>query len=491
MASLCQSKHINPAILLVSLIFVLAGAATWVQAASVPGSFAQLVKDVSPSVVNIRTVKTVKTGPGPRMLPFGGPGGPQDPDDGEGPPDLHDFFRRFFGGPGGPQGDGHPREFKQRSLGSGVIVDAKGYVLTNNHVVAGADEIIVRLKNGEEYQAQIKGRDKKTDLALIKMETDKPMHALPLGSSKDLEVGDWVVAVGNPFGLENTVTAGIVSAKGRIIGAGPYDNFIQTDASINPGNSGGPLINLKGELVGINTAIVAQGKGIGFAIPVDLARQVMGQLREKGRVVRGWLGVGIQEVSKDLAEKLGLDKAEGVAVTKVFDGSPAAKAGLKAGDVITHYDSQAVHDPRELSRIVAGTKVGKAVEVKLVRQGKPQTLKVSVGEMEDQIAEVGGVEPQSKASLGMTVQPLTPELAEKLGLAGKNGLLISDVEPDGPAAEAGLRRGDVILEAGQKPVKSLQDFEGLTRKLGPGDGLLLLIQRRQASMFVVVKLPKK
>ncbi|MFZ5585133.1 MAG: DegQ family serine endoprotease [Thermodesulfobacteriota bacterium] len=452
-----------------------------------PDSFADLVVQVSPAVVNIRTVKTVKRGPLPDF--FQGRGGRENGPDEE-MPDLHEFFRRFFGGPGGPGIPGMPKEFKQRSLGSGVIVDPKGYLLTNNHVIAEADEIVAVLKDGEEVKAEIVGRDKKTDLALLKLEAKKDLPHLPLGNSDEMRVGDWVLAVGNPFGLENTVTAGIISAKGRIIGAGPYDDFIQTDASINPGNSGGPLINLKGEVVAINTAIVAQGQGIGFAIPVNMAREVMNQLRSKGKVVRGWLGVYIQPVTKELAEKFKLESTDGVLVADVVKDGPADKAGIQRGDVIVAYEGKPLKDWHSLPRLVAETLVGKEVKLKLVREGKPRELTAVVGELKDEAPAERG-EEKTKTTLGLTLQKLTPELAKELGLGIKKGLVVTGVAAGSPAEEAGLRRGDVILEAAQKPVTNVNDFASLAGRLKPGEGLLLLIQRQEASQFVVIKAPKK
>ena len=475
-------------------LFVLAVSLVWLAPAPAlaqarPDSFAPLVKQVSPAVVNIRTEKTVE-GPG-GFVPFRGQGPAPDERGGQ-PPDMYEWFRRFFGGPGGPGGPGNgaPRTFKQQAAGSGVLVDAEGYVLTNNHVVAGSDKIMVHLKDGEEYEAKIIGLDKKTDLALIKVKTDKKLPFLPLGDSDKLQVGDWVLAMGNPFGLENTVTAGIVSAKGRVIGAGPYDDFIQTDASINPGNSGGPLINLKGEVVGINTAIVAQGQGIGFAIPVNMARKVMEQLRTKGRVVRGWLGVLIQPISRDLAKKFDLKDTKGALVADVVKGGPADKAGIKRGDVIVEFNGQKIRDFHSLSRMAAEAEVGSKVKLKVVRKGDTSTITVTIGEMKGQ--EMAQEEaPSQKVKLGMELQELNPELAKQLGMAGKKGLVVTAVDPGGPAAEAGLARGDVILEAGQKPVATLKEFEEISGGLKSGEGLLLLVQRKQGTMFVVVKAPKK
>ncbi|MCA1989299.1 MAG: DegQ family serine endoprotease [Desulfarculus sp.] len=465
-----------------------------------PDSFADLVVQVSPAVVNIRAVKTVKRGPMPDIFRLPGrggeQGGDQGGDQGEDLPDLHEFFRRFFGGPGGPGlpgGQGNKGgEFKQRSLGSGVFVDPQGYLLTNNHVISEADEIVVVMKDGQEVKAEIVGRDKKTDLALLKIKAKSELPFLPLGNSDQLRVGDWVLAVGNPFGLENTVTAGIISAKGRIIGAGPYDDFLQTDASINPGNSGGPLINLKGEVVGINTAIVAQGQGIGFAIPVNLARQVMNQLRTTGKVTRGWLGVYIQPVTKELAEKFKLEGTDGVLVADVVKDGPADKAGIQRGDVIVEFEGRPLKDWHSLPRLVAETPVGKEVKLKVVREGRPRPVTAIVGELKDEQPEAAKAEEPAKVQLGLSLQKLTPELAQQLGLPKtRKGLVVTGVQAGGPAEEAGLRRGDVILEAAQKPVDSPEQFARLAGKLKPGEGLLLLIQRQEATQFMVIKAPKE
>ena len=304
-----------------------------------PASFTELVKRVGPEVVNISTTKVIKRGPMPR--PFGN----------EGPwRDFFgdDFFERFFGQ--------MPRERKQRSLGSGVIIDPKkGYILTNNHVIAGADEITVRLDDGKEYSAEVVGRDPKTDLALIRTKTALDIESgAPLGDSDKVEIGEWVMAIGNPFGLERTVTVGILSAKGRVIGAGPYDDFLQTDAAINPGNSGGPLFNMQGEVIGINTAIVASGQGIGFAIPINMAKDLLPQL-EKGKVTRGWLGVSIQEVTEEIAKSFNLKDAKGALVAEVMEDTPAHRGGIERGDIIISFDGKEVETPNELQRIVAGT----------------------------------------------------------------------------------------------------------------------------------------
>ena len=293
---------------------------------------------------------------------------------------------------------------------------------------------------GKEYDAKAVGRDPKTDLALVKIDGAKDLHALPLGNSSDLKVGSWVVAIGSPFGLEQTVTQGIVSGKGRVIGSGPYDDFIQTDASINPGNSGGPLINMKGEVIGINTAINPSGQGIGFAIPIDMAKAIIPQLEQKGSVTRGWLGIGIQPMTPALEKSFGLKDKEGVLVSDVFKGGPAEKAGLERGDVITRFDGKAVTESRDLSRIVAATPVGKMVSVKLMRDGMVIERTVRVGEMEkkEETAQM-----PSRKSLGITVQELTPEIARDLGLKRETGVVVTRVEPGSSADDAGIQTGDV------------------------------------------------
>jgi serine protease Do len=341
----------------------------------------------------------------------------------------------------------------------------------------------VKLANGKEYDAKIVGRDPKTDLALVKIDGANDLHALPLGNSGDLKVGSWVVAIGSPFGLEQTVTQGIVSGKGRVIGSGPYDDFIQTDASINPGNSGGPLINMNGEVIGINTAINPSGQGIGFAIPIDTAKSIIPQLEQKGSVTRGWLGIGIQPMTPALEKSFGLKDGEGALVADVFKGSPAEKAGIERGDVITRFDGKGVAESRDLSRIVASTPVGKMVNVKLMRDGKEIERTVKVGEMEKK--EVAAQMPSHK-SLGITVQELTPEIARDLGLKRETGVVITRVETGSSAADAGIQAGDVIQEVNRKPVKDVQDFIQKIDQAKSQDNVLLLIQRGQNSLFAAV-----
>jgi len=439
-----------------------------------PGSFSQLAKDVSPSVVNVSTVKTVRS-KGRGMVPFGGPFGQNDP--------VKDFFERFFG-------DQLPKQFRQQSLGTGFIIDKEGYILTNNHVVDQTDEIKVKLADEKEYTAKMVGRDPKTDLALIKIDPEKPLPALVLGDSDKLEVGDWVVAIGNPFGLGNTVTAGIVSAKYRKIGASSYDNFIQTDASINPGNSGGPLLNMAGEVVGINTAIFSQSGGsigIGFAIPVNMAKDLIPQLKE-GKVVRGWLGVMIQKITPELKDKLKLKEDKGALVADVTSGGPAEKAGIKRGDVIVAFDGKEIQEMNELPFVVASTGVGKTVEVKAVRKGETKVFKVKVGELKEEAGE--GEAAEAEPALGMTVEDLNADIASELGITDKQGVVITTVERGSVASEAGIRAGDIVLEVDQSKIEDKAQFLKKIRAYKPGDTILFLLKRQNGTIFLTVTLPK-
>ncbi|HVO83837.1 MAG TPA: DegQ family serine endoprotease [Syntrophobacteria bacterium] len=434
-----------------------------------PASFTDLVERVKQGVVNISTTKVVQRRPMPS--PFG----PQSPFR-----DFFgdDFFERFFGQ--------MPREQKQHSLGSGFIIDpAKGFIITNNHVVANADEINVRLDNGKDYEGEVVGRDPKTDLALIR--TKKKMDTTasePLGDSDKAQVGEWVMAIGNPFGLERTVTVGIISAKGRVIGAGPYDDFLQTDAAINPGNSGGPLFNMKGEVIGINTAIVASGQGIGFAIPINLAKEILPQL-EKGKVIRGWLGVSIQDVTPELAKSFNLKDTKGALVADVVKDSPAQKAGIERGDIIVSFDGKAIASAHELSRTVAGTAPNTKAKVEVIRNGKRQAVTVQVGTMPGEAAEETKV---VAAELGLSVQTLTPELAEQFEWPREEkGILITGVEPGSAAEDGGLRRGDLIKEMDHKPVQTLDDYRRQLNKAKQGESILFLVKRGNQTFFVTVK----
>jgi serine protease Do len=433
--------------------------------------FATLADKLSPAVVNVSTTSQGES------LGMGGGQGPF----GQGDP--HEFwepFERFFG----PL----PRKpFKQRSLGSGFIINKDGFILTNNHVVENADEIVVKLANEKEYKAKVIGRDAKTDIAVIKIDDAPDLSVVPLGNSDELRVGEWVMAIGNPFGLEHTVTAGIVSAKARFIGQGSYDNFIQTDAAINPGNSGGPLINLRGEVVGINTAIFSRSGGnigIGFAIPVNVAKDLLPELEEKGKVTRGWLGVLIQKVTPDIADSLGLKEAKGALVADVMKDGPAAEAGFKVGDVIVEFDGHTVKDSTELPMLVARTPIGKTVKLKLIRDKETQTLSVKIGELkeEGEVAAAGKEE-----GFGLTVQPLTPEIAENLGIGSDvKGVVVSAVESGSSAEDAGLRRGDVILEVNREQVKDLPSYRKAL-KASKGKSVLFLVRRGDNTIFLALK----
>ena len=442
----------------------------------IPDSFAELAAKQAHVAVNISTTKIVKSIQ--RFSPFQS----KEFKDFFG----DEFFRHFFG-------QRPEQEMKQRSLGSGVVVSGDGYILTNNHVVADADEILVTLSDKKKYEAQIIGRDPKTDLALIKIKTEKTIPAAELGDSDKLMVGDWVVAIGNPFGLGSTVTAGIVSAKGRVIGAGPYDNFIQTDASINPGNSGGPLFNLDGEVIGINTAIVSQSGGnvgIGFAIPINMAKSVMPQLKERGKVTRGWLGVSIQAVTQEIKEKFGLETEEGALIAEVTKGSPADKGGLKMGDVIITFDGKKVKEMKNLPSIVAETPVGKEVEILVIRMGEEKRLTVKVGELKEETRRAATI-PEIEEDFGLSVQELTPELAESLDLKGEKGVVISGIKNGSPASEAGLQRGDLIQEIERESVESMDDYKRIMKESSSKKQILIVIKHRGHSRYVVLKREKK
>jgi serine protease Do len=453
----------------------------------VPGNFTELAEKVRPGVVNIQTVKTIKGGGRVFRHFFGNPFGGQSPFSGrQNPFDGGNPFEDFFG----PPEDGGPSDnFRQKSLGSGFVIDREGYIVTNNHVVDDAEEVKVKLANGKEFDAKVIGRDSKTDLALIKINGSSDLQPLKMGNSDDAKVGGWVVAIGSPFGLEQTVTAGIVSAKGRIIGSGPYDNFIQTDASINPGNSGGPLINMKGEVIGINTAIIASGQGIGFAIPINTANDVIPQLKNKGQVTRGWLGVSIQDVTPELVKSFGLKEKKGALVADVIKDGPADKAGIERGDVVIEFDGKEIAESKDLPRIVAAVPVGKNVTIKLLKNGKTISKDVKIAQMEEAMSEV--VKAPVRKQIGVTVQNVTPEIGRALGLKNMSGAVITQVEPGSPAADAGLQRGDVIKEVNRKLIKNVDEFLlniEQAKKGNESNSILLLIQRNDNSLYIAVTL---
>ena len=430
--------------------------------------FVSLVKKLRPVVVNVSTTQVrgqAEVAPSPfgEEEPFG------------------DFWRKFFGGPfsQGPQ--------RQQSLGTGFIIDRDGYILTNNHVIDDATKIMVRLADEREFEAKVIGKDPKTDIAVIKINAKGDLATAPLGDSDRLQVGEWVLAMGQPFGLDNTVTAGIVSAKGRHIGAGPYDNFIQTDASINPGNSGGPLINIRGEVIGINTAIFSQSGGnigIGFATPINIAKEILPQLKSKGKVTRGWLGVVIQNVTPDIAESLGLDKTQGGLVADVAKNGPAEHAGIKIGDVIVEFEGREIKQSSDLPALVARISPGKQVRMKVLRDKKEIPVSATIGELKEEEAVASAKE---KTGLGLTVQNITPRIARSLGLERPQGVVITGVEPGSPAEDAGLQRGDVILEVDRKPIQNLSDYRKAVGSGRKEAGALFLVKRGESTMFLALK----
>ena len=460
------------AIRFLTILFVFLASAS-LSAAQLP-DFTELAEKSGQAVVNISTVKVVKNQPDMQQFFRQAPRG-QHPFG-----DFFDQFERFFG----EQGRGTPRE--QRSLGSGFVFSADGYIVTNNHVIEGADSIKVNLqagKNGDHsYDAEVIGTDKETDLALLKIKADKPLPYLAFGDSDALKVGQWVMAIGNPFGLDHTVTAGIVSAKGRTIGAGPYDNFIQTDASINRGNRGGPLINLDGQVIGINTAIVASGQGIGFAIPSGLARQVIEQLKEYKSVKRGWLGVSIQDVDENSAKALGLAEARGALVSSVTEGDPAQKAGIKAGDVIVSVDGMAVDDAGDLTRKIGDLLPGVKITLSIWREGKTVTIPLVLGERSaEKVAQGGRSTPDSQGEdvLGLGVRPVTEAEAKALELERAQGLLVVEVGEGSLAAQNDLNAGDVILEVNGKAVNTVKAFKDVIEGDGKEKGVVMLLIKRQ------------
>ncbi len=431
--------------------------------------FESVAEKVKPAVVNISTVSEVKINHPPV------------------PPEFRDFFRHF-----GIPFPNFPNEFRTRSLGSGFIVKQEGewaYILTNNHVVDKATKIKVKLSDGSVYKAKVVGKDPKTDVALIKIRVGKKkVPVVELGDSDNIRVGEFVIAIGNPYGLNWTVTHGIVSAKGRHgLGLNPIENFIQTDAAINPGNSGGPLCDIRGKVIGINTAIVRNAQGLGFAVPINIAKKVMDDLLRYGKVVRGWLGVYIEDVSTELAKKFGVK--HGVLVTKVMKGSPAEKGGVKSGDVIVEFNGRPVRNVSDLQLKVISTKPGEVVEIKVIRDGKEKVLKVKIGQMPG-MERVAIEDLISK--FGFALQNLTEDLREKLGIPKwvKKGVIVTEVKPGSPADEAGLREGDVIVKAGATPrtlksVKSIDDLLDAVRKAG-SSGVLLKVVRGDGVIYVVL-----
>lgn len=432
-------------------------------AAVVQPNWVALTRALKPAVVNIST-KRVEEG-----TQFQSPFGDKDP--------FQQFFKQFGG-----QG-----RHTVRSMGSGFIINPAGYIVTNNHVVDGANEIQVKIDDGRELSGKVVGRDPRTDLALLKVDATG-LPVIPLGDSSELEVGEQVMAIGNPFGLERTVTTGIVSATGRVIGQGPYDDFIQTDASINPGNSGGPLINSHGQAVGINAAIFSQSGGsvgIGFAIPINQAKSVITQLAASGQVTRGWLGVMIQPLTPELAKGFKVPTGTGALVASVQDDSPAARAGIKAGDVITEYDGHGIARASDLSKLVAATPVGRQVPLAIVREGKPARIDVKIARLADSdrpvVAQNEGKEP-----LGLTVETVTPDVARELGLTDSRGVVVRGVRDSSPAEKAGIRPGDVIAEVDHHPVASAVEMKRVLDKHAKGAPVVVLIHRDGNNLYVAM-----
>ncbi|MCP3876549.1 MAG: DegQ family serine endoprotease [Desulfobacteraceae bacterium] len=434
----------------------------------IPASFADLAKQAKPGVVNIQTVKTIKGGGRVFKHFFGQPfGGKENP------------FEQFLN----PFQNQRPQNRKESSLGSGFIISKDGYIVTNNHVIKDADEIKVILHNDKDYNAKIIGTDPMSDLALIKIDA-KNLKALKFGSSSDMDVGSWVVAVGSPFGLEQTVTAGIISAKGRIIGAGQYDDFIQTDASINPGNSGGPLLNLNGEVIGINTAIIKSGQGIGFAIPSDLATGIVDQLIDQKSVSRGWLGVAIQNVTEQLAKYYHIKETKGVYVAKVYEDNPADKAGIKIGDVILKINNKKIDSSRDLTMTIASTSVGETVKVKLIRNGKEKTIKVKLGKRPDEDSRIAQT-IDGYDMFGFRLKQMDSEMARKLGYPGHvKGLVVIEIEQGSKAANTAVRRGDLLMEINHHKITTHKEYQKYLKAINKGGLIQLLFRRGNTHVFV-------
>ena len=429
-------------------------------------SFADLVEKLKPSVLNISTTSTFSQ----RGLFPKSPFGEENP--------FEEFFKRFFG-------DIPQQEFKQSGLGSGFIISEDGYVVTNNHVIDKAQDIEVVLEDGKKYKADIIGKDAKTDLAVLKINPEKMLQAVVFGNSDKLRIGDWVVAIGNPFGLGYTVTVGIVSAKGRSLGLSSYDDFIQTDASLNPGNSGGPLFNQMGDVIGVNTAIVAGGQGIGFAIPINMAKNVIEQLKDKGKVVRGWLGVLVQPITPAIAESMKLKEPKGALVGDVTPNSPAEKAGIQRGDVIVDFNGNKIEDVSDLTTLAAVTPPGTEVKLKVMKDGSVKDIDVKLGEFPDEVAE--STEKEVKEKLGLTVHEITPSIAARFRLETDKGVVITHVDQGSVAQESGLQPGDVILDVDGQAVNNIDDYKNAIDKMEKGKSALFLIKRGKNTIYVGIR----
>ena len=459
-----------------SFLFIASGCS----AASLP-DFTELVEEAGPAVVNISTTQKVK-----RRKHF--PPGMETPEFPEGSP-WGDLFKKFFGEEGVPQ-----EEFDTQSLGSGFIIDETGYVITNNHVVRDAEEIIVRLNDRRELKAEVIGTDPRSDVALLKIDADD-LPVAKIANSDQLKVGEWVMAIGSPFGFDNSVSVGVVSQIGRNLPSESYVPFIQTDVAINPGNSGGPLFNLKGEVVGINSQIYSRTggfMGLSFAIPMNVAMDVVKQLKEKGRVSRGWLGILIQDVNRELAESFDMKKPMGAVVLRILEDSPAQKAGFKVGYVVVSFNGNTIHRSSDLPIAVGSTPIGTRAVVKVIREGKPVTLKVTIAELpsEKELASSAQSSGPAKVNkVGVVVENLTSQQRKNLNI-DKGGVLVQDIN-DGPALEAGIRRGDVILKINNKDVTSVSQFNKLVKKLPQGRSVPVLIQRRNSPIFLALKIDEE
>jgi serine protease Do len=440
-------------------------------ARSLGQAFVEVAKKVQPAVVNVTIEKTITMRPWERFGDDFFKGSP-----------FEDFFKGF----GTPREREKEYRQKQRGGGSGVIVDKEGYILTNNHVVEGADKVKVKLNDGREFTATVKGQDPRTDLAVLYIKaTDLPVAVL--GDSDKLEVGEWAIAIGSPFGLEHTVTVGVISAKGRTgLGTGTYEDFIQTDASINPGNSGGPLINIDGEVIGINAMIIQPGTGIGFAIPINMAKQILSDLITQGKVVRPWLGVSVQNLTPDMMEHFKIKEKEGVLVGQVYPGTGAEKAGLVSGDIITSVDDKTVKNVNELVKEIQRKKVGQKVKLNIIRDGKGMLIEVTTTSMPDK----PGLEKEKEAEekLGARVQELTPQLALQYQISGvKHGIVILSIEDESLADEMGLEEGDVILEINRKKIETVKDFEKMMEEADLEKGILFHLHRKGTSFYLTYK----
>jgi len=436
---------------------------------SLEEAFIDVANRVKPSVVSIFSERTVS------FYPWEGLG--------------EDFFKgspfeEFFGGFGRPR-----REYKQkqRGTGSGVIIEKSGYIITNHHVVAEADKITVRLYDGREFDGTTKGGDPKTDLAVVQIKGEN-LKPATLGDSDKLRVGQWAIAIGSPFGLEETVTVGVISATGRSgLGTGTYEDFIQTDASINPGNSGGALCNIRGEVIGINAMIIQPGQGIGFAIPINLAKSISQQLIRRGKVIRAWIGIGIQDLTQDLRRQFGVSDKEGVLINKIFPDGPAEKAGLKIGDIVKEIDGQKVRNSRELVQYVLRKEVGQEVRLKIIRNGKEMTIPVKTGQMPGEVKAEAEVPEIKKEWFGLRVEEITPQLAQRWGITADRGVVIVEVEPGSAGHNAGLQPGDVIFEVNRKKIEDINHYERTIEGANRKEGVLLLINRKGGNIFVILQ----